>query len=127
MPHRSSVSSRVGFRSETTIGNVAETNGSAPIKREGDMENISNMKEEVELDGRPSSEHLLITVAGRYTAYAIDLGFLWRWEIYIEEDVMVQDGGSISLSSATEAVNHVLAFFSARDQNTICGDGLSAG
>lgn len=90
------------------------------------MENISCVLEEVELDGRPSSEHLLIKVAGRYTAYAIDLGFLWRWEIYMEEDVMVQDGGSISLTSATEAVNHVLAFFSARDQNTICGDGLVA-
>jgi soluble methane monooxygenase-binding protein MmoD len=43
----------------------------------------------------------------------------------MEEDVMVQDGGSISLTSATEAVNHVLAFFSARDKNTICGNGVA--
>jgi soluble methane monooxygenase-binding protein MmoD len=89
------------------------------------MENASYVLEEVELDGRPSSEHLLIKVAGRYTAYAIDLGFLWHWEIYMEENVMVQDGGSISLTSATEAINHVLSYFSARDQNTICGNGVA--
>ncbi len=89
------------------------------------MENSSCVLEEIKLNGRPSNEHLLIKVAGRYTAYAIDLGILWRWEIYMEEDVMVQDGGSISLTSATEAVNHVLAFFSARDQNTICGGGIA--
>lgn len=89
------------------------------------MGNISCVLDEIQLDGRPSSEHLLIKVAGRYTAYAVDLGFLWHWGIYMEENVMVQEGGSISLTSATEAVNHVLAYFSARDQNTICGDGLA--
>lgn len=87
------------------------------------MEELSCVLSETELNGRPSSEHLLIKIVGRYTAYAIDLGYLWRWEIYMEEDQLVQDGGSISLTSATEAVNHVLAFFSARDQNTICGTG----
>jgi len=83
------------------------------------MEELSSVFTDTELIEKPSDEHLLIKVMGRYTAYAVDLGYLWRWEIYIEEDQLVQDGGSISLTSATEAVNHVLAFFSARDLNMI--------
>lgn len=93
------------------------------LRREKNMEELSSAFNDTGLDVRPSDEHLFIKVQGRYTAYAVDLGYLWRWEIYMEQDQLVQDGGSISLTSATEAVNHVLAFFSARDQNTICGTG----
>jgi soluble methane monooxygenase-binding protein MmoD len=70
----------------------------------------------------PSADHVFLTAAGRYTAYAIDLDFLWRWEIYhLEEDHMIQDGVSLSLASATEAVGHVLAYFSVRDSNAMSG------
>lgn len=68
-----------------------------------------------------SYEHVLLRTVGIYTAYAIDLDYLWRWEIYQGADRLVQEGGSISLNSATEAVDHVLAYFCARDSNTICG------
>jgi soluble methane monooxygenase-binding protein MmoD len=73
-------------------------------------------------DGSPDGKRLVRAVAA-YTAYAIDLEYLWRWEIYQDADRLVQEGGSISLASATEAVDHVLAYFGARDAGAICGTG----
>jgi soluble methane monooxygenase-binding protein MmoD len=75
-----------------------------------------------ELGTRPSAEHVLLREAGPYAAYAIDLEILWRWEIYLGEDRLVQDGVSISLASAREAVGHVLAYFSLRDSETNGGE-----
>ena len=60
-------------------------------------------------------EPVFLKAMGEYTAYAIDLDYLWRWEIYLEPNQLVQEGAAISLGSATEAVNHVLAYFTVRD------------
>ncbi|NMM29074.1 MAG: hypothetical protein HHJ12_17795 [Glaciimonas sp.] len=106
-------------------GTFTEDDRAAAIEK--DVEELSTVFKDSDLDARPTNEHVFLRAVGRYTAYAIDLEYLWRWEIYLEADQLVQDGGSISLASATEAVDHVLAYFSARDINTICGtsDDLS--
>jgi soluble methane monooxygenase-binding protein MmoD len=70
-----------------------------------------------EPSARPSDEHVFIQAEGSYTAYAVDLECLWRWEIYLDSDRLVQEGAALSLTSATEAVGHVLAYFSVRDSN----------
>jgi soluble methane monooxygenase-binding protein MmoD len=69
----------------------------------------------VERDAKSKGEPVFLKTMGEYTAYAIDLDYLWRWEIYLEPDQLVQEGAAISLGSATEAVNHVLAYFAVRD------------
>jgi len=47
---------------------------------------------------------------GRYSAYAYDLDFMWRWVI-TRDGEEVQDGCAISLESSKQSVQHVLAFF----------------
>ena len=52
-----------------------------------------------------------------YTAYTEDLEFMWRWTIY-RDDILVQEGCSLTLDAARRAVNHVLAFFNMNTNNT---------
>jgi soluble methane monooxygenase-binding protein MmoD len=47
---------------------------------------------------------------GRYSAYAYDLDFMWRWVI-TRDGEEIQDGCAISLESSKQSVRHVLAFF----------------
>ena len=47
--------------------------------------------------------------AGRLTAYAQDLGFMWRWTIHRDGEA-IQEGCSLSEGSAREAVGHAAAF-----------------
>ncbi|WNV03797.1 soluble methane monooxygenase-binding protein MmoD [Candidatus Methylospira mobilis] len=47
---------------------------------------------------------------GRYSAYAYDLDFMWRWVI-TRDGEEIQDGCAISLESSKQSVQHVLAFF----------------
>jgi methane monooxygenase component D len=51
----------------------------------------------------------------RYTAYTIDLEYMWRWEIERDGE-FVQEGCSLSMESAREAVAHVLSFFKRQDE-----------
>jgi soluble methane monooxygenase-binding protein MmoD len=75
---------------------------------------ISNYND-AERDDVPGDEHVFIKTMGPYSAYAVDLDYLWRWEIYLGDDGLVQHGASLTLASATEAASHVLAYFAVRD------------
>lgn len=89
---------------------------------EEDMENSGISGANAEPEGGPiSDKHVFLRTAGLYRAYAVDLEFLWRWEIYLEDDHLVQHGAALSLASATEAVGHVLAYYSVRDSHLTRG------
>jgi soluble methane monooxygenase-binding protein MmoD len=51
---------------------------------------------------------------GRLTAFAQDLGFMWRWEIQ-KDGLTIQEGCSLSENSAREAVGHATAFLGRAD------------
>lgn len=61
-------------------------------------------------------EPVLLWEEGRYSAYAYDLDFMWRW-VVVRDGEEVQDGPAISVESARQCVKHVMAFFSQRDRN----------
>jgi soluble methane monooxygenase-binding protein MmoD len=52
---------------------------------------------------------------GRYRAFVQDVECMWRWEIH-RDDEFVQEGCSLSESSAREAVGYVISFFRRGDQ-----------
>jgi soluble methane monooxygenase-binding protein MmoD len=90
--------------------------GDLATNTEMDVDGLDAAYEPGERDTQPTGDHVFLKSAGQYTAYAVDLDYLWRWEIYLEGgDLLVQEGASISLTSATEAVDHVLAYFAVRD------------
>jgi soluble methane monooxygenase-binding protein MmoD len=78
---------------------------------------------DAERDDAPGDEHVFIKTMGPYSAYAVDLDYLWRWEIYLGDDGLVQHGASLTLASATEAAGHVLAYFAVRDAKKLDGPG----
>lgn len=47
---------------------------------------------------------------GRYTAYAQDLGFGWRWAV-TRDELEIQEGSALSQQSANWSARHVLSFF----------------
>lgn len=57
-------------------------------------------------------QQVLLREMEGYRAYALDLDYLWRWDICRDDGKIVQSGCSISLISAREAVNHVFAYYS---------------
>lgn len=57
-------------------------------------------------------QQMLLREMDGYCAYALDLEFMWRWDICRDDGNVVQSGCSISLASAREAVDHVFAYFS---------------
>lgn len=59
-------------------------------------------------------EAVLLHEDQRYLAYGQDLEYMWRWEI-LRDGEFVQEGCSLSESSAREAVSHVVAFFRGQD------------
>jgi methane monooxygenase component D len=61
-----------------------------------------------------ASEAVLLHADERYHAYGQDLEYMWRWEIHRDGE-FVQEGCSLSESSAREAVSHVVAFFNTQD------------
>ncbi|OAI29661.1 soluble methane monooxygenase-binding protein MmoD [Methylosinus sp. R-45379] len=60
-------------------------------------------------------QRILIHADSRYAAYTMDLDYMWRWEI-LRDGEFVQEGCSLSLDSAREAVSHVLRFFQRQDE-----------
>lgn len=56
-------------------------------------------------------QRMLLREMEGYSAYALDLDYLWRWDIYQDDGKIVQSGCSISLTSAREAVDHVFAYY----------------
>lgn len=66
------------------------------------------------------SERHEIYNSGRYRAVMENLGFMWRWRIWRDNE-MCQEGCSLSGASSREAVGHVLAFYHIRDSNA--GEG----
>ncbi len=103
----------------TTDGAIAKCDLTAAMKSA--VEEPGTAGTNAELDATAGGEHVFLKAAGQYTAYAVDLEFLWRWEIYLEDDRLIQHGASLSLASATEAVGHVLAYFAVRDSNLTRG------
>lgn len=62
-----------------------------------------------------AEEQILVHADSRYAAYAMDLEYMWRWEILCDGE-FVQEGCSLSEGSAREAVAHVLSYFRRRDE-----------
>lgn len=63
----------------------------------------------------PSQEWHLLRQSDAYSAYAKDLDFMWRWVI-VKDEVVVQEGCSLSLQSSICAVTHVLNYFGIAEQ-----------
>jgi methane monooxygenase component D len=61
-----------------------------------------------------AEQRILIHADSRYSAYTMDLDYMWRWEI-LRDGEFVQEGCSLSQESAREAVAHVLSFFGRQD------------
>ncbi|WP_036296715.1 soluble methane monooxygenase-binding protein MmoD [Methylosinus sp. PW1] len=70
-------------------------------------------------------QRILIHADSRYAAYTMDLDYMWRWEI-LRDGEFVQEGCSLSLDSAREAVSHVLRFFQRQDEAAAQPGGNSA-
>lgn len=79
------------------------------------VDELINKYNDTEREDAPGEEHVFLRTMGPYSAYAIDLDYLWRWEIYLGDGGLVQHGASLTLASATEAASHVLAYFAVRD------------
>ncbi len=60
-------------------------------------------------------ERLEIFSEGRYRAFVQDVECMWRWEIHRDGE-FVQEGCSLSESSAREAVGYVISFFRRGDE-----------
>ena len=60
-------------------------------------------------------ERLEIFSEGRYQAFVQDVECMWRWEIHRDGE-FVQEGCSLSESSAREAVGYVISFFRRGDE-----------
>jgi methane monooxygenase component D len=87
----------------------------APFVREADM--TQAIGDEQTLSGAEkegSAASLLIHEEARYRAFAMDLDYMWRWEI-LRDGEFVQEGCSLSERAAREAVAHVIAHFRAQD------------
>jgi len=88
-----------------------------------DVDELITAYNDTERDDAPGDEHVFINTVGQYSAYAVDLDYMWRWEIYLADDGLVQHGASLTLASATEAAAHVLAYFVVRDSDKARGAG----
>ena len=60
-------------------------------------------------------ERIEIFSEGRYQAFVQDVECMWRWEIH-RDGAFVQEGCSLSESSAREAVGYVISFFRRGDE-----------
>ena len=60
-------------------------------------------------------ERIEIFSEGRYRAFVQDVECMWRWEIH-RDGAFVQEGCSLSKSSAREAVGYVISFFRRGDE-----------
>jgi soluble methane monooxygenase-binding protein MmoD len=100
---------------------IADDDLAAGIER--DVDGLIATHIDTERDGAPGDGHVFLKTVGPYSAYAVDLDYMWRWEIHVEDDGLVQHGASLTLASATEAAGHVLAYFAIRDSNKNCGTG----
>ncbi|MGD7035554.1 soluble methane monooxygenase-binding protein MmoD [Methylotuvimicrobium buryatense] len=63
-----------------------------------------------------NDERILLLQDGNYSAYAQDVECMWRWTIYRNKE-LVQEGCSLSLRSAKEAVDHVMSFYAIAKKN----------
>ncbi|MGJ0424497.1 soluble methane monooxygenase-binding protein MmoD [Methylocystis sp.] len=69
---------------------------------------------------------MLLHASTRYAAYGRDLDYMWHWEI-LRDGEFVQEGCSLSESSAREAVARVVRFFERQDRASASGvdvDGI---
>jgi len=60
-------------------------------------------------DNQDNSAIFQILSEGRWTAYAEDMEFGWRWTIYRDE-ALIQEGCAVSYDSAVRSVNHTLKY-----------------
>lgn len=59
-------------------------------------------------------EAVMLYAESRYSAFGKDLEYMWHWEV-LRDGEFVQEGCSLSESSAREAVSYVIRFFERQD------------
>jgi methane monooxygenase component D len=76
---------------------------------DGDQPNVGTMLAE-------DPEAVMLYAESRYSAFGKDLDYMWHWEV-LRDGEFVQEGCSLSESSAREAVSHVIGFFECQDRS----------
>jgi soluble methane monooxygenase-binding protein MmoD len=62
----------------------------------------------------PEAERIELFQEGRYTAYAYDLDFGWRW-VLARDGQDIQEGAALCQEAALRSARQVLAFFTRID------------